>query len=77
MTQPQTLADTVAGEIRATMARQRVSAAVIAKALGKSPMYVSRRLSGDVPFDLADLERVVSVLGVQVADLLPARGRAA
>jgi hypothetical protein len=40
-------------------------------------MYVSRRLRGDVPFDLIDIEQAAQYLGVAVADLLPATERAA
>lgn len=77
MTQPGTLADSVAAEVRAQLARQRMSASALAKALGKSEMYISRRLRGEMPLDLDDLERIASALEVDFAALLPAVGRAA
>lgn len=77
MTQPRTLADMVAAEVRAHLARRQFTGAGLAVALGKSEMYVSRRLRGDVPFDLIDIEQAAQYLGVSVADLLPATERAA
>lgn len=77
MTQPNTLADTVAAEVRAQLARRQLPGSALAAAVGKSEMYVSRRLRGDIPFDLIDLEQVAQFLGVAVADLLPATERAA
>lgn len=41
----------VAGEIRAEMARKRVSQIRVAKALGLNQSSISRRISGEVPFD--------------------------
>jgi transcriptional regulator with XRE-family HTH domain len=64
------LAETAVREIRAEMARQRRSANALAADLGVSDMYLSRRLSGRVPFDLADLERVATALRVPVDQLL-------
>lgn len=77
MTQPRTLADSVAAEVRAQLARQRMSASALAKALGKSEMYVSRRLRGEMPLDLDDLERIASALEVNFVALMPATERAA
>jgi transcriptional regulator with XRE-family HTH domain len=77
MTEPSTLAGRVAAEVRAHLARRQFTGAGLAAALGKSEMYVSRRLRGDVPFDLIDIEQAAQYLGVAVADLLPATERAA
>lgn len=71
MSGSQTLADTVAREVRAEMGRQRVAGSALAKHLGVSDMYISRRLNGDVPFDLADLEKVADALSVPVTAFLP------
>lgn len=70
MTPPRTLADVAAAEVRAEMGRQRITGAALAKSLGVSDMYLSRRLTGTVPFDLAEIERVAAALGVQVTQLL-------
>jgi transcriptional regulator with XRE-family HTH domain len=77
MTEPSTLADRVAAEVRAHLARRQFTGTGLASALGKSEMYVSRRLRGEVPFDLVDIEQAAQYLGVAVADLLPAPERAA
>lgn len=74
MTQPGSLADSVAAEVRAELARRSKKAAWLARELGVSDMYLSRRLRGEVPFDLADLEKVTAALGVPLVGLLPAAG---
>lgn len=38
--------------------------AALASALGKSEMYVSRRLADGTSMDIADLERIADALGV-------------
>ncbi len=77
MTQPSTLADSVAAEVRAQLARRQLTGMALANAIGKSEMYVSRRLRGEVSFDLIDVEQAARFLGIAVADLMPAAGRAA
>lgn len=77
MTQPSTLADMVAAEVRAQLARRQHTGVALAQAIGKSEMYVSRRLRGQVPFDLADLDQIAKFLGVEVHTLMPAPERAA
>jgi hypothetical protein len=64
------LTEAVAGEVRAAMARKRRSANWLATELGVSDMYVSRRLSGHIPFDVADLERIAVLLDVSVGSLI-------
>lgn len=75
-----TLSERVAEEVRALLARRRMSAAALGRQLGVSQTYVWRRLEGQTPFDLNDLEQVARILEVDVTDLLPsavARGEAA
>ncbi len=64
------LTATVAAEVRAEMARQRRSQRQVADALGVSGTYVWRRLTGQVPFDLAELEAVAAYLGRPVAHFM-------
>lgn len=71
MSENQTLSDYVAGEIRATMARRRMSGRQLATLLGASQTWVSSRLSGATPIDLNDLARIAELLGVYPTDLLP------
>ena len=66
------LRDRVAEEVRAQLARRRMSASKLGKELGVSQTYVWRRLTGETALDLNDLEAIAGVLGVEVADLLPA-----
>lgn len=54
------------------MARRRISQADVAAALGLSQAAVSRRLSGAVPFDVAELATIAAALDVDIADLVRA-----
>lgn len=71
-----TLHEFVASEVRAEMARKRMSGAALARSLDVSPQWVSYRLSGQVPFDVAELARVAEVLGVEVSQFLAPAARA-
>lgn len=66
-----TLRALVAEEVRALLARKRISATALAKLIGVSQTYVWRRLSGETAFDLDDLEKIAKVLECRVVDLLP------
>lgn len=61
----------VASEVRANMARQRISGSELARRIGVSQPYLHRRISGEIPFDIDDLARVAEALNVTIADLLP------
>lgn len=67
----QRLREGVAEEIRSLMARRRISGVRLASEIGRTQAYVSRRLVGEVAFDVDDLERIARVLGVSVQALLP------
>lgn len=69
-----TLSAQVAEEVRALMARRRVSGRRLAELLDVSPSWVSYRMTGVTPIGLDDLQRIAEVLGVDVVDLLPPRG---
>lgn len=60
----------VAAELRAHLARQRISGRTLAKLLGENQTWVSRRLSGHVPLDTDDLQRIANVLGLTPMELL-------
>jgi transcriptional regulator with XRE-family HTH domain len=47
----------------------------MAAAIDRSPMYVSRRVRGEVAFDLDDIQKIAEVLGVEIGDLFPREGR--
>jgi transcriptional regulator with XRE-family HTH domain len=69
------LREQVAEEVRALLARKRMTGADMAIAIERSPMYVSRRVRGEVAFDLDDIQRIAEVLGVEIGDLFPHRER--
>lgn len=54
----------VSAEIRALLARQRLSASEVAKRTGISQNYISKRLRDEAPFTLNDLERIAPVFGL-------------
>ena len=65
------LRERTAEEVRALLARRKVSATQLAKAMQVSQAYVWRRLDGRTAFDVDDLETIARLLGVRVVDLLP------
>jgi transcriptional regulator with XRE-family HTH domain len=69
----QSLSDSVAEEIRAMLARRRISGRQLAEKMGVSRSWISYRLTGSQEIGLNDLERIADALGVDVFDLLPAR----
>ena len=68
------LSDQVAEEIRVLLVRRRRSASDLARQIGMTQPYLSRRLTGEVALDLDDLQRIAGALDVDIHDLLPARG---
>lgn len=67
---PATHADElVAGEIRAELARARITQSALAEQLGVSRTWVSRRLSGEVPLSVGDVAAIAERLGVSFTTL--------
>lgn len=60
---------TVAGNVRAEMARQRRTATDLIQVLHISRNSVYRRMNGETPFDLAELETVASLLNLPLTVL--------
>lgn len=60
------LSEKISSEVRAELARRRLSQAEVATAMGRSQAYLSRRLSGDTAFDADDLEQLADILDVPV-----------
>jgi transcriptional regulator with XRE-family HTH domain len=71
------VSERVAEELRALMARGRVTQAQLAARLGVGPMYVSRRLSGATPLSVDDLFGICGALDVEPSELLAAARRPA
>ena len=59
-----------AANIRAEMARQKISGRKLAETMGESVMWVQRRTSGTGPITLDDLAKFATALGVTSKDLL-------
>lgn len=70
----QTLAETMAGEIRAELARQGKSMTDLANALGWSQRRVYYRLAGESEIRMSELLVIAAYLGVPVAQLMPGVG---
>jgi transcriptional regulator with XRE-family HTH domain len=67
-----TLSDRAAEEIRAALARRRISGSELARRIGVSHTWVTNRLAGHREIGLNDLQRIADALDAQVTDLLPA-----
>ncbi len=65
-----TATDTVAANIRAEMARQRLSQSAVAVEVGMSPAAISQRLSGKTAINIGELVRRARVLNVPAEALL-------
>ena len=67
------LSDVVAKEIRIALIRLDWKQSDLAARMGKSEMWVSRRLRGAQPIDLNDFQAFASALGVPLEELLGGR----
>ena len=59
-----------ADEIRAEMARKRLTATDLAAALGITPHTVGRRLNGDSPFNVIELVKAAQFVGISLIELV-------
>lgn len=57
--------------VRAEMARADVSQSTLASMIGLSQPAISKRLRGEVPFDINEAHLIAKALSVDVARLLP------
>lgn len=67
--------DLVSEEVRAEMARQRISQHKLAAACGWTQAYLARRLTGRVTFSTNDLEAIAAALGVPLTQITGAMAR--
>jgi transcriptional regulator with XRE-family HTH domain len=70
MTQPQARRAKIAGEIRAELARQNLTYTALSAATGIDPSTLSRRLKGDKPFYLEELEKIAQFLGLPLSEFI-------
>jgi Helix-turn-helix. len=61
----------VAGEVRAALARRRISGRKAAREIGWTPAYIGRRLSGEAPLDVNDLVALAQLLDVPLTSFFP------
>lgn len=68
-------AQLVSAEVRSQMGIKRMSGVKLARACEFSQNYLSRRLRGDFPFTLNDMEVIAGALGLDYLELVipPAR----
>lgn len=64
----------ISGRVRALLAERDISGSELARRLGLTQSYVSRRLRDDVPWRASDLALIARELGVDVSQLLPVGG---
>lgn len=80
MSYPNPLRQSVAGALRAEMARRKLTSSDLARALNCSQSSASRRMTADIAIDLDELEVIATWLGVTAETLVaapPPRGDAA
>lgn len=65
-----------AEQLRATLARRRITGTRLAEMLGTNAMWAQRRMSGSVPITVNDLDRIATALDVPLSDLLPEKASA-
>lgn len=69
---PGPFAQRIAAELRAEMARQKMSGRALADAIGANHATVARWINGDTDPGLDGLEPMCRALGLSIADLLAA-----
>jgi transcriptional regulator with XRE-family HTH domain len=60
----------VAANVRAELARHRITQTEVAERLGVSRQNVAQRLNGTVDFRVGELISIASMLGISIADLV-------
>lgn len=66
----------ISAELRAAMARQRVSSPQLAEMSGRSQSYISKRLRDEVAFTANDIEEIRTALGEDLLRILHAAVKA-
>lgn len=66
----QSTQDAAAKAIRLLLAARDRRQTWLAKELGVSPFWLSRRMLGEITFDVDDLDRISTVFGITIDELL-------
>lgn len=56
--------------IRMHLASRKQTQAWLAKQLGVTPFWVSRRMSGEISFDIEVLDRIAAIFGISIDRLI-------
>lgn len=62
--------ETIARNLSGELARHRKTQAALAKELGVSEQYISKRLQGEGPFTTEQLEKAAGMLGMSLYQLM-------
>jgi transcriptional regulator with XRE-family HTH domain len=65
------LREGIAETVRVEMARRRMSQVALAQLTGLTQSYISRRMTGEVPFTTDDLVVIAQAFGMTVTSLMP------
>lgn len=76
MEPPRTLSESIAREVRSSLAWHDMSQGDLAARVGLAPATLSRRLSGESAFGVGELHAVASALGMTASELLERAERA-
>lgn len=66
----------ITANIRAELGRQNKTRAALAREMGVTEMWLSRRVNAQTPFTVDDLATIAAALDVPMADLLPTEASA-
>lgn len=67
-----TAAESVGAEVRGLLAKHKISQAEAGKHLGLSQAAMSRRIVGEIPFNVDELAAIADLLGVSRGSLIGA-----
>ncbi|TXG91597.1 hypothetical protein DW322_17070 [Rhodococcus rhodnii] len=66
----QRFCDLFAGEVRAEMARRRISGRELARRLDENPQWAAMRVNGSIALDTRDIARFATAIGMSPSELL-------
>lgn len=67
-----TPAESVGSEVRGLLAKHKISQSAAGRHLGLSQAAMSRRLAGEVPFNVTELDALASLIGVPASRFMEA-----
>lgn len=60
----------IASNVRAEMARRNQTQTSLAAQIDRPQSFLSRRLAGHIPFNVAELDQIAKALGCSLTDLI-------